>query len=151
MAALWINGEVSRFSPLLDFNFNNLPNIISTYFLLVGIIGMLLSFIVLNSRLDSTLYARSVNGVRKYFKDIHKSKITDDNIDQYFVLPDNVNLPSFMKLGDLSILVALMSLLDAFYICLGLPQISSVKTLYIGCISQTNISYFVFFMGFSSQ
>ncbi len=133
------------------FDYNNLPNTISSSFLLIGFLGTLLSFIILNSRLDSTLYARTVNGIRKYFKDNHVKVFPEDNIDKYFVLPDNVNKPKFMKLGDLTILVIFMSVINSLYLSLGFAQLDNIRQFYAKCISQNAMSFVLFMFVFSSH
>jgi len=126
------------------FDYMTLPNIISVYTTLIGLLGILMSFIIINSRLDSTLYARSVNGIRCYFKNAEKLK-GQDNIDQYFVLPDDVNKPKFLKYGgDLSVLTAFMAMINSLYISMGMPQVDNIKRLYVKCLSQNTISVVIF-------
>lgn len=127
-----------------DFDYMALPNIISIYTGLIGLLGLLMSFIIINSRLDSTLYARSVNGIRCYFKDAEKLK-GHDNIDRYFVLPDDVNKPKFLKYdGDLAVLTVFMAMINSLYISMGMPQIDTIKYLYNKCLSQNAMSFILF-------
>jgi len=51
-------------------NLWDLPSVMAVLFVLVGVIGLFVASIVINYRLDSTLYARTVNGLRKYFVDM---------------------------------------------------------------------------------
>jgi len=93
---------------------------------LVGTLGLLIAPIIVNVRLDTTLYARAVNGVRKYFWDIEleRNKILNKREGQYRVLPDTVKKPKFLKLSDLVWLTLLMGVINAFYLTVGISQIS---------------------------
>lgn len=135
----------------VGFDYNNLPNIISSSLFLIGFLGTLMSFVILNSRLDSTLYARSVNGIRKFFKENHKKLYPEANIEQFFVLPDNVNKPKFLKLGDLTILVIFMSVVNSLYISLGFAQIDNIRPYYNKCMSQKAMSIILFTLVFTTH
>jgi hypothetical protein len=126
------------------FDYNNLPNLISSSILLIGFLSTHLSFIILNSRLDSTLYARTVNGIRRYFKDNYKKDFPNSDIEKYFVLGDNVNVPKFFKIGDITLLVLFMSVANSLFVGLGLSQISNIKRLYSYYISQNTMSILIF-------
>ena len=127
------------------FDYLALPSTISTYTSLVGFLGILMSLIIINSRLYSTLYARTVNGIRKYFKDLEKGVCDGTNVDKYFVLGEDVNKPKFRKLeGDITILTLFMALVNSVYIALGFSQIVYVKEYYIKCFSQNSVGFFIF-------
>ena len=90
-----------------------------------------MSFIIINSRLDATLYAKAVNGIRKYFveqENINIEKKQIGRLDEYLVLPTDIKKPPFLKImGDLSILVAVMAITNSIYLGLGLIQIQQIK------------------------
>lgn len=106
-----------------SFDLFNLSSTISILLLLIGILSNLVSFIIINSRLDATLYARTVNGIRKYFVDNDKIKTSKNKIhdlNKYLVLPTEIDKPKFMKReGDLIILVLFMAVINSLYTTLG--------------------------------
>jgi len=63
-----------------EFDLFNLSSTISLLIFVIGILSMFISFIIINSRLDASLYARTVNGVRKYFTDQLKMNQANSNI-----------------------------------------------------------------------
>jgi hypothetical protein len=90
---------------------------------------MFISFIIINSRLDASLYARTVNGIRKYFCDQLKNK-SEEIRHKYLVLPTDINKPEFLKFnGDLFILVLIMTTTNALYIAFGISQFKKM----LGC------------------
>lgn len=121
--ALIYNNSVAEFDLL------KLPNTIAILIFLVGLLCTFVSFIIINSRLDATLYARSVNGIRKYFVDQEgenkgNSKI---KVDKYLVLPTDIKRPAFLKfIGDLTTLVMVMAITNSFYLGIGLAQIQQI-------------------------
>ena len=106
-----------------DFNLFVLPITLSILICLVGFIGLLISFIILNTRLDTTLYARAVNGVRRYFWDRAREKKIAINESLYRVLPDDVKVPKFIKMSDLTWLIIMMIAANSFYLSISIPQI----------------------------
>jgi len=115
-----------------DFNLFNLSITISILILLIGILSMLVSLIIINSRIDATLYARTVNGIRKYFVDqdkinVHRNKRLD--VEKYLVLPTDIAKPKFIKLeGDLFILFLFMAIINSSYIVIGLNKFIKIES-----------------------
>jgi len=110
-----------------EFDLFNLSSTISLLIFVIGILSMFISFIIINSRLDASLYARTVNGVRKYFTDQLKNESSKFkhkvDIDEYLVLPIDIKKPRFLKYeGDLFILVIIMTITNALYIAFGITQ-----------------------------
>lgn len=114
-----------------SFDLFNLSYTISILIFLIGILSILVSFIIINSRLDATLYARTVNGIRKYFVDLDNLKTSKNKIhdlNKYLVLPTQIDKPKFMKReGDLIILVLFMAVINSLYITLGFKYFLNIN------------------------
>jgi hypothetical protein len=91
---IWFGKENPNFVKNLLFGTKDVitTNLFVGFFLIfIAIIGVLSSFYLVSLKLDNLLYARAVNGVRKFFFD--HSEIKDD--DHYRILPKQTNIPSF--------------------------------------------------------
>lgn len=115
------------------FDIFSLPDTLSILISLIGIVGLFLAFIIIESITDSILYARSVNGIRRIFLDRENDQFK--NIRQFVVLPDNIKKPSYLGFKELLWITIIMALINSFYICIGFPQISSLKEIYSAFIS----------------
>lgn len=125
-----------------SFNISRLPSTLTILITLIGLIGIFLSFIIIESGLDSVLYARTVNGIRKYFADNENL----ENIKRYIVLPVDTNTPDYLKFGELFWITIITGIVNSFYIALAMPQNCIVKTLYVDRISQITVSVTLFFI-----
>ncbi len=100
--------------------------------LLTGTVGIFISLIIFDIRLDAALYARTVNGIRKYFLDRDlkqrnyglmlnaKSNLGPILLDPspYVVLPGDISKPSMTKLSINGwIFVSMFILINSSYIC----------------------------------
>ena len=95
--------------------------------LLISFIGFLICIFIINKKINSVLYARSVNGIRKYFQEKSNNLISE-----YLVLPTNINFPNYFQLSFLSIIIA-FAIIDTGYLFLAL-LILGFKSLTI-CLS----------------
>lgn len=94
------------------------PTYISVVPFFVGIVGIFMSLIIFDIRLDAALYARSVNGIRKYF--FENNNLTSIDVSQYVVMSTNVNKPSLTKLSmNAIIFIVMFAIINALYICVG--------------------------------
>ncbi|MEA4968266.1 MAG: hypothetical protein VB048_09150 [Bacteroidaceae bacterium] len=123
-----------------SFNILKLPGTLSILITLVGFIGVFLSFIIIESGMDSVLYARSVNGIRKYF--VENGILI--NIKQYIVLPIDTNTPVYLKLGELFWITIITGMINSFYIALAMPQIDVIRAYYEDIILQKPVSITLF-------
>lgn len=90
--------------------------IISSIPLLVSLAGFFVMIYIINLRCDALLYARSINGMRKYFYDISE---LDDNIKQRIrVLPQTPQLPSYYEPIYFKPIMYVFSLFNTFYLVL---------------------------------
>lgn len=123
-----------------SFDILKLPSTLTILITLIGFIGFFLSFIIIDSGLDSILYARTVNGIRKYFADNENLQ----NIKRYIVLPVDTNTPKYLKIGELFWITIVTGIINSFYIAIAMPQNCIVKTLYLDRISQTAVTITMF-------
>lgn len=122
-----------------EFNFACIPDTLAYLFSLIGLIGLFLTFIIVNSGTDSILYARAVNGIRKYYVDLAKKH--DFDLLPYIVLPYDVNIPKYINLGgELSLIVFISGLINSIYLGIGFSGISIVHSVYKTVISQTKFT-----------
>jgi hypothetical protein len=115
-----------------DFNIYSLPSTLSILCTLIGFIGLFITFVMINAAYDSILYARSVNGVRQYFSEIeNKIHVNDPDklISKYLVLPVVINIPQYRN-QFLTWIVVSATMINSFYLSLGISQIKSVKNMY---------------------
>jgi hypothetical protein len=95
---------------------------IGFFLLFISIIGVLSSFYLVSLKLDALLYARTVNGVRKFFFDHSELK----NDDHFRVLPKQTNVPSYFDNHTFGILFYAIGLINAAYFSLGTRIIAGV-------------------------
>jgi hypothetical protein len=133
-----------------NFNIFELPETLSILISLIGLIGLFLSFIIIDSGIDSILYARTVNGIRKFFLDREPTLTIHDNqfinTRDYTVLPDSKKKPAYLSCGELAWITIVTSLIDSFYLSMGFPQISFLKDIYKEYICQNKLIPIIFFI-----
>lgn len=76
--------------------FFDLPTLLTTVFLAIGVLGFLLLFSMIHTALDATMYARTVNGIRNYF--VERAKDRGKNIEPYLVMPFNKKRPKYFHM-----------------------------------------------------
>lgn len=91
----------------------NIP--ISIFLISIGSLGILMMVYLTSLRLEAVLYARAVNGVRKYFVEQSKKEVVH-------VLPIDVNKPKFAKFGDQLFLVLSFLIFNTMYLSMGVAS-----------------------------
>lgn len=85
--------------------------------LLVSLIGVGIFCYIVNIRLDTVLYARTVNGIRKYYYDKFDE---DPNLKlRYRQLPQSPLLPSYYEEWMFLPVVAVFGMINSFYFLIG--------------------------------
>ncbi len=64
------------------------------FFIIISFVGYFIFMYIVNKKMEVILYARTVNGIRNYFKT--RSEI---DVEKFLVLPTDVNKPSYFKLS----------------------------------------------------
>jgi hypothetical protein len=88
-------------------------NFFGVLLIVIGIIGICSFYYMVNMIADSTMYARSVNGVRKYFYD------QVQNGDLYRVLPTDKEVPKGINTSYYITIMIFMGGVNALYLCLS--------------------------------
>jgi len=81
---------------------------------LISVVGGLICWIVIEIHHDSILYARTVNGIRRYF--YTNSGITASDLSKIQVLPTDRSKPDFYSYGHLFIFVLAFGLLNSSFL-----------------------------------
>lgn len=118
---VWFGGNDNFLNDLLQGDNTNINLFIGFFLIFIAIIGMLSCFYIISIRLDSILYARAVNGIRKYF---YKNKV--DFEEQYRILPKNINQPKYRDIHTFGIIVFALAIIDAIYFSIGTRIIATV-------------------------
>jgi hypothetical protein len=104
-----------------DFSVWSLPPLVSTVFLGIGFLGLLLSFAMIHTAFDCILYARTVNGVRKYFTD--RACVLGVDLKPYFVMPTEKTRPSYFHFRSFFYLQLLISFVNSAYVFVGVENL----------------------------
>jgi hypothetical protein len=119
-----------------------LPDTLSILISLIGVIGLFLAFIIIESESDSILYARAVNGIRKIFLDRGKSVI--GNMRKYVILPDDIKKPSYLGFKKFLWITIVTALINSLYIALGFSQFSLLKQQYVNYFTPKTLMICIF-------
>jgi uncharacterized HAD superfamily protein len=95
---------------------------IGFFLVAISIVGLLTCFYLISFRLDSVLYARTVNGIRKYFHTLGGLK----NESHYRVLPKQTNQPKYAQKHAFSMIVWCIAFIDSVYFAFG-TRIIAIK------------------------
>jgi hypothetical protein len=96
----------------------NHPSIPLMLFLLVVVAGFCVLGYVVNQRFDALLYARSVNGIRKYF--YKSSGLNIENELRFRVLPTSIHFPSYIEPRHFQFVVLAFAFVGTAYLYAGL-------------------------------
>lgn len=108
-----------------DFDISSLPGTLSSLMLLIGLVGMFLAFIIIESSTDNILYARAVNGIRKIFMDRENEQFA--NIRQYVILPTDIKKPLYLGWKKTLWITIITGIINSSYLGIGLSQMEFLK------------------------
>ncbi len=91
------------------------------------LIGLCVSVYIVNLRFDALLYARTVNGIRKYFYKISNLNCFQEN--RYRVLPTVTSRPRYVEWHYFYFVIVGLSLANGFYLCVFSYLLCSVLEL----------------------
>ena len=121
---IWFGADTYLLDSLLNGNHDVFlrNTFVGLFLMLISIIGLLSSFYLISLRLDSILYARTVNGIRKFFYNKEKIK----NEEQYRVLPKQTNTPKYYDIHMFGILLFTLALINSTYFAIGTRVIAGI-------------------------
>lgn len=108
----------------------DLPRILAWIFFAVGILGALMLLSMINTALDASLYARTVNGIRHYFVD--RARATDNDITKYLKMPIDQRRPSYFHVRAFFWQVLFISMINSFYVVVAVQSLTGDSSLSIG-------------------
>lgn len=119
---IWFGKDETILSKLLDGKHFHLTLFASFFLIFISIIGFFACLYLISFRLDSILYARTVNGIRKYFY----QKYQCANESHYRVLPKQTNQPKFRQRHTFSIIVWCFAIINSSFLALGTKLLSTI-------------------------
>jgi hypothetical protein len=120
--------------------------IFSVTFLIVALVGFLVLLYIVNLRMDVLLYARTVNGIRKYFYD--RGEIDIDTALRTRVLPQSPLLPSYTEKAYFMPVVLAFACFDAFYFGLAIvmPRLGELSQSHLSLSSIVQLPHYLLFV-----
>lgn len=108
------------------FSFFNtiLPSFACLGSFLIFFIGLCVSAYIINLRFDALLYARTVNGIRKYFYKISNLNWFEES--RYRILPTITSRPPYIEWYYFYFVVLSLSFANGFYLCIFSYSICSI-------------------------
>ena len=85
-----------------DINLNNIPIIVSALLFMVSILGFFVTLSIISIRMQMILYARTINGVRRFFAELDQGsspRTHPSELVNYLILPISDTVPSFYEVG----------------------------------------------------
>ncbi len=125
----------THFNSFISLLINFTPTILPLIFILIGCVGFLVMLYISSLHCDSFLYARALNGVRKFFYDFEGRECIRNN---YQVLPVTIHAPRLSSMFSPWFANSTFGIIDSFYISFGWYLL----TYHSG--NETNLSFFVF-------
>ena len=83
----------------------------------IALVGLCVMIYISNLRLDAILYARNINGIRKYF--YKKSGLSFDEENNIRVLPKNIFVPHYCEYSYFLFVIIAFIILDSLYFIFG--------------------------------
>lgn len=116
-----------------------MPDLVSVLLIIVGILGFFVTFTIINMRMEMILYARTINGVRRYFADFdlqEKNKAILKKLHEYLILPTSDRYPPFFeKFRSVFWQVIIIGLLDGCLWIVSVKSLLNINWIWSGVIS----------------
>jgi uncharacterized HAD superfamily protein len=126
---IWFGDSGNLLKNLLSSNDNIQLNIfVGCFLILISIIGFLSCCYLMSINFDSILYARTVNGIRKFFYDkYYKSdEAINSKEDQYRVLPKNTSQPKYIQKHSFGTIVIAFAMINSIYFGAGTRILATI-------------------------
>ncbi len=100
---------------------NNLPNVVAGLLVLVAFLGFFVCLSIISMRLEMILYARTINGIRRYFGN------QDTELPKFLILPTSDKVPPFYEVWRAMFWqVLLIGFLDGVISAVGINSLVSL-------------------------
>jgi uncharacterized HAD superfamily protein len=96
-------------------NYGPLPGIL---LIVIAVVGLAVCSYITHLRMDVLLYARTVNGIRKYFYDLSKLRLEEELLTR--VLPKTTHLPQYLETHFFFPVVFTFAVINSFYLFLAI-------------------------------
>lgn len=126
---IWFGNSGQLLNTLLSNNENVQLNIfVGSFLIFISIIGFLASCYLMSISFDSILYARTVNGVRKFFYDKYykSAKLLDFQENHYRILPKNTSQPDYIQKHSFGTIVVAFAIINSIYFGAGTRIIATI-------------------------
>jgi hypothetical protein len=84
----------------LPISIAQLPDVVASLLILVAGLGFFVALSIVAMRMEMILYARTINGIRRYFADLDqkcKSQTPELDLAAYLILPTSDSMPPFFE------------------------------------------------------
>lgn len=109
--------EPSQAIPVRQIGLLDLPPFLGLVFLGIGLLGTLMLLSMINTALDATLYARTVNGIRNYFA--NRAETLGADLAPYLKMPRNMDQPKYFHIRAFFWQVVMLGFINAGYVAFG--------------------------------
>jgi hypothetical protein len=93
--------------------------------IIIGALGLCVMIYTINLRFDALLYARTINGIRKYFAE--KSELNINQLFNYHVLPLSIYRPPYFEPSYFLIVVFGFALINTGYFIFAIWMLFNVQ------------------------
>jgi uncharacterized HAD superfamily protein len=114
---------------ILEFHSEPYNSLMGLFFLILSMAGYFVCWYIVNQRHDAILYARTVNGIRKYF--YHEGIEFDPPKDRsYRVLPKKIFQPKYFEKTLFLPVILVMALINSIYLGFGMFLLFKIPGLF---------------------
>ncbi|HMN25684.1 MAG TPA: hypothetical protein PKE38_14360 [Ignavibacteriaceae bacterium] len=112
------NDKVDLISKIMSGGTSEFSWFVFFLFLIISVLGLAVCAYMINLRHDAIAYARTINGIRKYFYDYsnHNEKVEEKSVR---VLPKEINFPKYFEKILFTPIVFSFSLINSAYLTLS--------------------------------
>ena len=108
---VFLNKDPDKLLHLISGERTEISVFICILLILISMTGLCICIFIINKKINSVYYARSVNGIRKYF--IDKSDI---KISEYIVLPTVINFPRYFQSSFLCSIIFAFAIINSVFL-----------------------------------
>jgi hypothetical protein len=119
-------------------NFSTIPPIVSILLIVVAFLGFFVNLSIVSMRMEMILYARTINGIRRFFAELGQNENSTGKIKslaKFLILPTSDKQPPFYESGRAMFWqVCMIGFLDALIFLLAIQNLTSIGWFYSSVI-----------------